>query len=321
MAETLSPTASVACGYVTEWQSGARIIKTALLDGMANRFLRDIDTHSATIDRFSRRSGSPLALALKGYRVAFASTGKDNCVDVDPTVCKITVNRDFFDGIADRAIHSDWPRNVREGVVVRRIVRVNTRAIVRMVVGHELFHTEQGLPTIDVLRHAVATVGWDEVARLDVDADFRAAAIEAALSAIEDGDISYAQVLRRFEDALAFQLRYCAPIFGSPQDKPHKRSRVAAIAMQLARIVHALRMRQSIDAVAFASLTMPLFVKFDAKYSRIAVIGLDPMIYLGSAEFEVGELKEFFDALDSGRVEWLVREAITLWMRMGLLPA
>ena len=321
MAQTYSPTATVVCGYVTEWKSGSRLISTALLDVMGNRFLRDIGTHAATIDRFSRRTGSPLARAIKGYRVAFLSTGKDNCINVDSASRVITANRDFFDGIAGRAIQANWPRNIKVGMVVRRMVRVNARSIVRMVIGHELFHTEQGLPTIDVVRRAASSLGWDEVAKLDVDADFRAAAVEAALSAIEDRQISYSQVLGRFEDALAFQLRYCAPIFGCPPNKPHKRSRIAAIAMQLARIVYAKRTGQPIDEVTFASLTMPVYVKFDAKYSNIGVFGLDPMVYLGSAQFEVGELKDFFDALNSGNVEDLVREAIILWMRMGLLPA
>jgi hypothetical protein len=189
-----------------------------------------------------------------------------------------------------------------------------------MVVGHELFHPEQGLPTIGILRRAATAVGWDDVAKLDVDADFRAAAVEASLSAIEDEQVSYAHVLRRMEDALAFQVRYCVPIFGCSASKPHKRFRVAGLVMQLGRITHANRTVKNISGIAFHELTMPVYVRVDERYSTIGLTGLDPLMFVGAVQFETGELKAFFDALDSGDVEWLVREAITLNMRIGLIP-
>jgi len=321
MNPTASPTALAACGYTQQWQKGARLISNDLLNVFGRKFLRDLSAHEATINRYSRGTGTPLARAMHGFQLVFRSTGKDNCLEVDRTAQVVVVNRDYFDTIANRALRSYTPPDIRDGVAVRRVIRAATRSTVRMVVGHELFHPEQGLLTIADLRRAATTAGWDDVARFDADADFRAAGIEAALSATDDGDVSYTNVLRRFEDALAFQLRYCVPIYGCPSNKPHKRSRAAGIAIQLARIAFTNRMNTTIDETSFHSLTMPIYVKFDPRYSRISILGLDPMLFLGSSEFYIGELKEFFDKLDSGDVEWLVKEAITLCLRLGLLPS
>jgi hypothetical protein len=118
---------------------------------------------------------------------------------------------------------------------------------------------------------------------------------------------------------VTFQLRYCIPVFRCPSDKPHKQSRVAGLVMQLGRVVCANRMKVPIDETEFRNLTMPVYVRVDRGYSRIGITGIDPPLFLGSVEFEIGELKPFFDALDSGDLEWLVQEAITLNMRIGLI--
>lgn len=321
MGQTFSQTASAACSYARKWHDGARLISNASLNIYGSNFLRDLTSHAPAIDRFSRGTGSLLAHAMDGYTVAFASTGKDNCLDIDSIHHCVIVNRDYFDAIASLALNSYEAQDIRVGVAVRRLIRSATRSTVRLVIGHELCHPEQGLPTINAVRHAAKTIGWQEIAKFDADADFRGASVEASLSALDDGQqLTYARVLQRFEDALTFQLRYCVPAFGCPPAKPHKRSRAAAIAIQLARTVFANRSGRIVDRETFCSLTMPLYITIDEDYSKIGVIGLDPMLFIGSAHFDIGELREFFDGLDSGDVETIVKQAITLCMRVGLIP-
>jgi hypothetical protein len=319
MSQMVSSTATAACAYTRRWRDGTRPISDALLEVFARRFFRDLRHHSSTIDRFSRGTGSMLVSALSGYELSFRDTGSDHCVDVDNLERSITFNRNFFDEIAARALTRELRYAMTDGAALRGVLRSSVRSTVRMVMAHEMFHPTQGLPTISVVRQAAKAVGWDEVAKLDVDADFRAAAVEASLSAIENKGLSFREVLAHFEDALAFQLRYCVPLFGSPPDKPHKRSRVAGLVMQLARIVYALRTGGPIDDVTFRSLTMPVYVRVNEDHSSIGMFGLDPIMFLGSMEFDKGELTAFFDALDSGEVEWLVQEAMTISLRIGLL--
>jgi hypothetical protein len=188
-----------------------------------------------------------------------------------------------------------------------------------MVVGHELFHPAQGAPTIHIVRKAAAALGWNEFAKFDVDADVRAAAVDATLSARDAGSVTYQQVLRHFEDSLTFQLRYFAPVFGCPAEKPHKRRRIGSLVLQLGRVVVANRTMAKIDETDFRALTMPTYVVVDSEYRELGIMGLDPLIFLGSFPFDPGELKDFFDKLDSGDVESLVKEAIILNARMGLI--
>jgi hypothetical protein len=304
--------------FVGALKGRTTLISGACLDVFGNRFFRDLVRHSARIDRYARGTGSVLAKAVAGRHVRFATIDSDCCLDYEVGTNRIVVNREFFDQIGARLLDDIALSGFVRSVDARRFVRVAIRSAVRMVIGHELFHPAQGAPTIDVVRAAARSLGWNEFAKFDVDADVRAALVEAVLSCGEYGPVSYGKILHHFEDALAFQLRYCVPIFGCPESKPHKRSRAAALTLQLGRVVELNRKKGGVSQTEFKSVTMPLYVKFDEAYSELGVMGLDPLVYLGSFQFDKNELRPFFEQLDKGNVESLVMQAIELNTRIGL---
>lgn len=291
--------AKAAQRYLHGIVTNGRGVSDASLSYFANSFLTEMGRIAPEVDRFSRGTASAVARVSHGYRVVFRSSEADNCLEFRAAEKLLFANRSFVDGGIKRALTSQlFAERVvsSNGNKVRAAIAAFVKPAVHMLVTHEIFHTAQGLRTIDVVREAARTVGWPEVAKYDVDADFRAATVEATINAFRDGDTTLAGILTHFEDALSYQIQFNAPVFGSPASKPHKRARLAGKVVQLARVVVANRTGRRIDETTFRALTMPLYAAPNETHTRIGITSVDPLMFIGSCEGrDNDDIRNFFN--------------------------
>lgn len=303
--------------YVDAICSEARGISASYLTLVARRFVEEIDRNHGSIKDYVGEVATEIAALVRGRVFAFHAPQHDYCLDEDGH--RILVNRAFVDKQIAAAVRGVDMAGLGSCADQRRMLREIVRTEVNLLLAHEIYHTQQGLPSIAAARKAISILGADEFSKFDVIADFRAAAVDAALCALREGKLSYEGVLDRFATNLAFTLRYNAPIFKAPADKLHKRARFASKVLQLARIASFRAQHLSVDRAAFRALTAPVFVVVPPDLRRLTVLALEPAQFLGTFDFEAGELAPFFDQLDSGNVDGLVREGTIVAEQIGFL--
>jgi hypothetical protein len=315
--QTARGVADATGSYVEQVGAEERFISPPYLSLVARKFASDIARLAKSIEPYAGDVAADIARVVDGRNLMFRKAAHDHCLDEEGD--RTLINCDFVDKQIAAATRGARVASLADGCAQRALMRDIIRTEVRLLLAHEFYHSEQGLPSIESARGAIRVLGHLEFSKFDVIADFRAAVIDAAMSALDDGVASYTEVLDRFAANLAFTLRYNAPIFGAPSDKPHKRARFASKVLQLARISAHRANGRGVDRAAFLKLTAPIFVSISQDLRLLAIVGLEPARFLGSFEFEPGELQPMFDKLDTGHVDDLIKDGIVVAAQVGFL--
>lgn len=290
-------------------------------DVFANGLISQAEEARSLIDSVTRGTAGLLVEATRRCQIKFVSDLGDAGFEWPPSEGKIRFSFQSAASICQGAVNSLDLALEKSTAKKRALVRSAIGPGVRMFVAHELFHPHQGLATLADVRSAVPLMGSSLLAKFDADADVRAAVLEASLASFRAGKLDPENILREFEDALLYQLRFCAPVFRCPPSKPHKRGRVGGLALQAARVAVANRSmrRRPLKASEFDDLLTPIFLHFNEKTGEIGVLSLDPHKWLGRASVDVSGLNRFLDLLDSGQIDKIVKESIVIGMAIGLI--